>query len=314
MKIEKKKYFHKPVLLKEVVKILDPKPGQVFVDATCGLGGHSQAILKKIGSFGKILCLDADIKALKQCKDSLKRKNNIVFVEGNFRDLKEIVRDKGFDDVDGILYDLGLSSLQLADKSRGFSFRENGLLDMRISNKTFLLASDLINNLKESELVEIFKKYGEEKEAKVIAKEIVKTRAQKKITRANELVDIILRVVPYQYKRKIHPATKVFQALRIAVNQELENLSFSLPQAIDLLKKGGRVVVISYHSLEDRIVKNIFKKEAKGCVCPSELPVCKCGKKPRLVILTSKPIILKKDEIKTNPRSRSAKLRAAEKI
>ncbi|NIM46779.1 MAG: 16S rRNA (cytosine(1402)-N(4))-methyltransferase RsmH [Candidatus Aenigmarchaeota archaeon] len=314
MKIEKKKYFHKPVLLKEVVKILDPKPGQVFVDATCGLGGHSQAILKKIGSFGKILCLDADIKALKQCKDSLKRKNNIVFVEGNFRDLKEIVRDKGFDDVDGILYDLGLSSLQLADKSRGFSFRENGLLDMRISNKTFLLASDLINNLKESELVEIFKKYGEEKEAKVIAKEIVKTRAQKKITRANELVDIILRVVPYQYKRKIHPATKVFQALRIAVNQELENLSFSLPQAIDLLKKGGRVVVISYHSLEDRIVKNIFKKEAKGCVCPSELPVCKCGKKPRLVILTSKPIIPKKDEIKTNPRSRSAKLRAAEKI
>lgn len=299
------KPIHKPVLLKEVIEFLDPEPGQRLIDATCGLGGHARAILERIGPKGKLLCLDVDRKALELCKKSLKGKENVVFVEGNFRDLKAIARSQGFANVDGILYDLGLSSFQLEDTVRGFSFRKDSPLDMRMSEKTFLLASDLVNSLPEKDLAELFTKYGEERFARRIAKQIVKNRTKKRIERTSDLVDIILKTVPYKFSR-IHPATKVFQALRIAVNQELENLESSLPQAVELLRpfdfaqsRGGRVVVISFHSLEDRIVKNFFKEKSRS---------------KKLKILTKKPIIPKIDEIKMNPRSRSAKLRAAEKI
>lgn len=296
------KINHIPVLLKETIDFLGPKPGGKFIDCTLGLGGHSRRILERISPDGELLALEVDEQVLTQSQKELSRfKDKVFFINDNFRNLKNVAYSHNFLKIDGILLDLGVSSTQLEDAARGFSFRKDGPLDMRMSKKQEVKASDLVNNLKEEELARIFYEYGEERFSRVIAYRIVKEREKKLILRTLELAEIISKAIlpKVRFKMKIHPATRVFQALRIAVNDELENLKEVLPQAVELLNTGGRIVVISFHSLEDRIVKNYFKGQEK---------------EGKLKILTKKPVTPQEDEIKLNPRCRSAKLRAGEKI
>jgi len=309
------KFEHAPVLLKEVLEYLDPKANENFIDCTLGGGGHAKEILEKISPNGKLLGIDLDPEAISASQNKLQAfKSRIKLVNDNFKNLKQIIYVAGFNKINGILLDLGLSSYELQDRARGFSFKGSAFLDMRFGS-TGKTAADILNKYREEDLIRIFREYGEERYAKQIAQEIVKERKHNQISKTDQLVSIIQKV--YQNKpkpKKIHPATKVFQALRIEVNDELNNLKSTLPQALAALGKGGRLVVISFHSLEDRIVKEFFKREAKECLCPPQLPVCICGHKAQLKILTKKVIIPSLAEIKSNPRSRSAKLRAAQKI
>jgi 16S rRNA (cytosine1402-N4)-methyltransferase len=309
------KFEHAPVLLKEVLEYLDPKANENFIDCTLGGGGHAKEILEKTSPNGKLLGIDLDPEAISASQNKLQAfKSRIKLVNDNFKNLKQIIYVAGFNKINGILLDLGLSSYELQDRARGFSFKGSAFLDMRFGS-TGKTAADILNKYKEEDLIRIFREYGEERYAKQIAQEIVKERKHNQISKTDQLVSIIQKV--YQNKpkpKKIHPATKVFQALRIEVNDELNNLKSTLPQALAALGKGGRLVVISFHSLEDRIVKEFFKREAKECLCPPQLPVCICGHKAQLKILTKKVIIPSLAEIKSNPRSRSAKLRAAQKI
>ncbi|MBN1326144.1 16S rRNA (cytosine(1402)-N(4))-methyltransferase RsmH [Candidatus Falkowbacteria bacterium] len=305
---------HKPVLLEETIKYLDPKSGENFIDCTLGGGGHARIILEKTASSGKLLAIDLDIKAIEIAKEDLKEfSSRVIYINDNFSNLENIAKVSGLNKFEGILLDLGLSSIELDDPNRGFSFKKNAFLDMRFGSggKT---ASDVLNTYKESELARIFKEYGEERYSKQIAKEIVSFRGKEKITTTSQLVSIIELVYKNKPRPKIHIATKVFQALRIEVNDELNNLKKVLPIASNLLNKGGRIVVISFHSLEDRIVKEYFKQESRDCLCPPNVPVCRCNHKASLKILTKKIIQPSEQEIKYNPRSRSAKLRAAQKI
>lgn len=293
---------HIPVLLKEAVSFLNPKPGEKFIDCTLGLGGHAREILKRTSPSGEFLALETDEDALKISQKELSNfKDRIVFANENFRNLKEIAYDHNFMKVEGIIFDLGVSSIQLDDESRGFSLKKDGPLDMRMNKNEETKASDLVNKLREEELARIFYEYGEERFSRMIAYRIIRAREEKPIEKTLQLAQIVSKAIPpkVRYRMKIHPATRVFQALRIAVNHELENLEQALPQAVDLLNSGGCLIIISFHSLEDRIVKNFFKKEAAN---------------GNLKILTKKPIVPQESEIEKNPRSRSAKLRAAEKI
>lgn len=296
-----KKATHIPVLKNEVLKYLDPKPNENFIDCTVGEGGHSLAILEKNGPKGKVLGIDRDPEQIKNCKENLaKFKERLILVCDNFANLKEIVKRENFKKVSGILFDLGLSSWHLEKSGRGFSFQRDEPLIMRFDGKEGLTAKEIVNQWPEEKIKEILKNYGQERFAKKIAERIVEERKIKPIETTFQLVKIIEKAVPSWYlHRKIHFATKTFQALRIAVNEELENLKAGLQKALEVLNKGGRLVVISYHSLEDRIVKNFLKENEKKGV---------------LKILTKKPIRPKGKEIKFNPRSRSAKLRAAIKI
>jgi 16S rRNA (cytosine1402-N4)-methyltransferase len=334
-------YKHIPVMLDEVIKYLDPKQGENFIDCTLGGGGYTLEIAKRVGENGKVLAIDLDENAVENVKSQIKnhKLKNIILANGNFKDLQNIIKgltpspspsqEKGSREEikwDGIIFDLGLSSAQLADKSRGFSFQLDAPLNMEfgIGNLEFGSNStkDIVNKWKQDKLEKIIREYGEERYAGRIARGIVEQRKIKPIITTGQLVEIIESVVPASYKynhrksgaRKIHFATRTFQALRIATNQELENLEIALPQAIDLLKTGGRIAVVSFHSLEDRIVKNFFKKESKDCLCPTEFPTCQCGHKARLKILTKKPLLPSNVEIENNPRARSAKMRAAIKI
>mgnify|MGYP001130456848 CR=1 FL=1 len=296
--------IHIPVLLKEVVQFLDPKPNQNFVDCTLGGGGHAEAILEKTSPQGKFLGIDWNKASLMVAKKRLASfENRSIFVCDNFVNLTKIVRENNFIPISGILLDLGLSSYLLEKSKKGFSFRKDEYLDMRYSQlpatNLKLTAADIINTYSEKELIKIFKKYGEERYAKAIVREIVQVRKKEKIDTTFKLVNVVLSAVPASYKRRrIHPATKVFQALRIAVNNELENLRQVLPQAQELLESGGRLALISYQSLEDRIVKNFFKEKSK---------------EDNLRIITKKPIVSTQEEIQKNPRSRSAKMRVAER-
>jgi len=314
-KIIPMEFKHQPVLVKEVLQYLAPQANENFIDCTVGGGGHSEEILKFNGPKGKVLGIDLDSQAIKAAGENLKQfKDRIVLAKDNYKNIKKIAYDiPEFNHINGILLDLGLSSFELEDETRGFSFRGSAFLDMRFgdSEKT---AAYIINQYKEENLAKIFKIYGEERYAQQIAREIVKERKLQPIRTTEQLVNIIENVYSHKPKPKIHVATKVFQALRIEVNHELDNLQEVLPQAIDLLAKGGRLVVISFHSLEDRIVKDFLKNETRGCICPPKLPVCNCNHKPSIKILTKKIIIPSLEEIKNNPRSRSAKLRAAIKI
>jgi 16S rRNA (cytosine1402-N4)-methyltransferase len=309
------KFQHEPVLVKEVLEYLAPKPNENFIDCTLGGGGHANEILKMSSPDGKLLGIDLDPEAIKAAQENLQGFNQrIVLVNQNYNNLKQIIYVARFNQINGILLDLGLSSYELQDSRRGFSFKGSAYLDMRFGSdgKT---AADIINNYKEAELIKIFKDYGEERHSSQIAREIVKERKTRKITQTDQLVFIIENVYKNKPKPKnIHVATKVFQALRIEVNDELNNLKKVLPQALEALVIGGRLAVISFHSLEDRIVKEFFKREAKECLCPPRLPICQCGHKPQLKILTKKIITPSVAEIKINPRSRSAKLRVALKI
>jgi len=306
--------IHKPVLVKEVLELLEPSKNQNFIDCTLGAGGHTKALLDLTKPNGKVLAIDWDENAIDVAKESLKQYSpRLVLINGNYINLKEIVLENNFENINGILLDLGLSSDQLESSGRGFSFQKDEPLDMRYSTDSSLTAAQIINSWSEKELKRIFKELGEEKRVHKIAAEIIKYRRKRKIKTTKQLVEIIQRVKGKQQSR-IHPATKVFQALRITVNNELENIESTLKQAIEIMPSESKIAVISFHSLEDKIVKHFFQKESKNCICPPEIPECRCEHKTSLKIKTKKPIIASEEEVAENPRSRSAKLRVAERI
>jgi 16S rRNA (cytosine1402-N4)-methyltransferase len=292
--------IHNPVMTEEIIKYLNLKPGKTVIDCTVGAGGHSLNIAERILPTGRIVGIDQDKEILEKAKQNLSRyENNIDLIYGNFRELKNLLNDMEIHQVDGILYDLGISSYQLDKPERGFSFNNEGPLDMRMDRNLQITAFDLINNLPKDEISKILYKYADERYSRKIASSIVKHRQKQPISTTKQLEDIVKRSIPYRGNQRINPATRTFLALRIAVNNELESLDISLTQAIDLLKEEGRICVISFHSQEDRIVKHKFKEYAR---------------KKELKILTKKPLRPKGEEIEKNPRSRSAKLRAAMKV
>lgn len=302
-------FFHSPVLTKEILEYLDFKKGGVYIDCTLGGGGHSKAILENIYPHGLLIGIDQDIEAIEIAKEELKSCiDKVKLVKGNFKNLAKILSDLKIETVSGIVFDLGVSFHQLKEKERGFSFKEDSHLDMRMDLTQKFNADTLINSYSEKDLAEIFEKYGEERFSKRIARLIVAERKKKAISTTKQLSDLIIRSLPRTKKRhtwRIHPATRVFQAIRIEVNQELEALRIGLNQAIRVLEDKGRICVISYHSLEDRIVKHLFKEvEREG----------KEQKNYGLKIVTKKPIRPSSEEVRNNPKARSAKLRVAEKI
>ena len=309
---------HLPVLADEVIEMLAPAPGSLHIDATLGGGGHTERILEAANPDGRLLGLDADPAAIARVQARLGPVygDRLILRQSNFRELAEVAPAAGFGAVDGALFDLGLSSFQLADRERGFGFRTGGPLDMRFDTSRGVPASELLASLDTAELTALFRRYGEEPKAPRIARAIVDARRVAPIATAEELAALVERVLPPNPRqpRRTHPATRVFQALRIAVNEELEALQAGLAAALDLLRPGGRLVVLSYHSLEDRIVKRFFQAERRGCICPPELPVCVCGRNPRLRLVTSPSLTPTDAEIATNPRARSARLRAAERL
>jgi 16S rRNA (cytosine1402-N4)-methyltransferase len=309
---------HLPVLVDEVIEMLAPAPGSLHIDATLGGGGHTERILEAASPAGRLLGLDADPAAIARVESRLRGRfgDRLVLRQANFRELAEVAPAAGFGAVDGCLFDLGLSSFQLADRERGFGFRAGGPLDMRFDPSRGVPASELLASLDAAELTALFRRYGEEPKAPRIARAIVDARRVAPVATAEDLAALVERVVPPnpRVRRRTHPATRVFQALRIAVNEELDALMDGLAAALDLLRPGGRLVVLSYHSLEDRIVKRFFQAERRGCVCPPELPVCVCGRNPRLRLVTNPSLTPTATELAANPRARSARLRAAERL
>ncbi|HEY8869552.1 MAG TPA: 16S rRNA (cytosine(1402)-N(4))-methyltransferase RsmH [Candidatus Limnocylindrales bacterium] len=309
---------HLPVLVEEVLTMLAPVSGSLQIDTTVGGGGHTERILEATDPDGRLLGLDADGAAIARVGRRLRSRfgDRLVLRQANFRELGPVAADAGFDTVDGCLFDLGLSSYQLADAERGFGIRTGGPLDMRFDPSRGVPAAELLATLGTDELTALFRRYGEEPFAPRIARAIVQARAVAPIRTAEELAELIERVAPSRApgRRRIHPATRVFQALRIAVNAELDSLEAGLRAALDLLRPGGRLVVLSYHSLEDRVVKRFFQAERRGCTCPPELPVCICGRNPRLRLVTRPSLTPSAEEVAANPRARSARLRAAERL
>ena len=308
--------FHEPVMLKEAVDSLNCGPGCIFLDGTVGGGGHACEILKRTAPDGVLVGIDFDDDALLESRRKLKMfGDRALLVKGNFADLSAILSNLDIKKVDGILLDLGVSSYQLKTANRGFSILADAPLDMRMNQNGGLNAYDLVNNLSEKELEKIIRDYGEEIAARRVVRAISARRRESPIKTTGELAEIVSYAIPrHLKKRKIHPATKTFQALRIAVNDELANLHKSINDGIDVLKKKGRFSVISFHSLEDRIVKNLFRSWEKGCVCPPDFPICVCNRESKLKVLTKKPVIPGESEINSNPRARSARLRTAERI
>lgn len=304
-------FKHISVLLEEVLENLDINPNGIYVDGTAGGAGHSKEIAKRLLS-GHLYALDRDPDAVKVATERLNGLPATV-IHTNYADMTEALAEKGVNAIDGVLLDLGVSSWQLDNGERGFSYHADAPLDMRMS-QSGTSASDLVNTLDVQSLTDILRDYGEEKFAYRIAWNIVKQREKSPIRTTLELSDIISNSVPAAVRRDGHPARKSFQALRIAVNQEFEAETTGITAAFDMLKPGGRLCVITFHSLEDRLVKNLFQEFSKGCVCPPEIPICVCGRKPRGKLVTRKPIIPSEIEIKENARSRSAKLRVIEKL
>jgi 16S rRNA (cytosine1402-N4)-methyltransferase len=308
--------LHHPVLSQEVIAYLKCEDARTYVDCTVGGGGHAARILEKSSPGGKLLGIDWDSEAITFAKDRLgEYEDRITLVQDNFSHLASIAKRHGYGPVDGILLDLGVSSFQIEDTQRGFSFRGEGPLDMRMDRDGIQTASDLVNQLPARDLEGIFRGYGEERWARRISRSIEERRRAHSITTTTELREIVHSAIPTRYhSRRIDPATKTFMALRIAVNRELENLRIVLEAAVPLLKRGGTICVISFHSLEDRIVKDFFRVAKKGCVCPPRAPQCVCLGEQTLRILTPKPVPPSREEIQVNPRARSAKLRAAERV
>jgi 16S rRNA (cytosine1402-N4)-methyltransferase len=309
-------YRHTPVLLAEVTHYLSPHPGSIVVDGTLGGAGHAAKIASALAPDGLLIGIDQDDAALAAAADTLRLGQQTRLLKGNFGDLDALLTDARVPYVDGFLFDLGVSSPQLDFTERGFSYKGNAPLDMRMdATAGGLTAADVVNSYQESDLARVIRDYGEERWASRIAAFIVAARARRPVSTTSELVEIIKSAVPAAARKDgPHPARRTFQALRIEVNRELEVLETALDAAVRWLVPGGRIVVISYHSLEDRVVKQTFARFAQGCTCPPDLPVCVCGAKPVLRVLTRRAVTPTADEVERNPRSRSAKLRAAEKL
>jgi 16S rRNA (cytosine1402-N4)-methyltransferase len=307
---------HISVMVNEVIDYLGCSPGKTYVDGTLGGGGHAQAILRLIGPKGLLIGVDRDPDAIAWARDALQKfHSNVQLFNDNYTRLPHILAQAGRKGVDGIVLDLGLSLYQLEGSGRGFSFMRDEPLDMRMNPEDPHSAEDMVNRFSEKDLAHLLARYGEEPWAKRIAKAIVRVRRNGRITSSLQLAEIVKEAIPAKYRsRRIHPATRTFQALRIAVNRELEGLEAFLNQAVGLLNPRGRLCVLSFHSLEDRIVKQRFKAMARGCDCPPDFPVCVCGKRPQVAILTRKPVAPDPAEVASNPMARSAKLRAVERL
>ena len=305
-------FSHVTVLLREAVDGLDIRPDGVYIDGTAGGGGHSAEILSRLTT-GSLYSIDQDPDAIATVTERFRGDSRSHIVQGNFGQMKRLLNDLGVTAVDGVLLDIGVSSHQLDERSRGFSYHEDAPLDMRMS-QSGETAADLVNTLSVGELSRIISLYGEEKYAFSIAKGIARYREEKPIETTLELAEIVKENVPQRVRRDGHPARKTFQAIRIAVNHELDVLETGWQDAFELLNKGGRLSVITFHSLEDRIVKQFMRDKAEGCTCPKDFPVCVCGKKPQVKIITRKPILPSEEELEANPRARSAKLRICEKL
>ncbi len=305
-------FAHLPVLLNETIEGLNIRADGVYVDGTAGGGGHSSQILRRLES-GKLYSIDRDPDAIRAVTERFKDEPCSVIVKGRFGDMTELLRAYGVTQVDGVLLDIGVSSHQLDTAQRGFSFHEDAPLDMRMSQEG-TSARDLVNNLPYSELARIIGTYGEEKFASSIARNIIKYRETKEIETTLELAEIIKSSVPQRVRREGHPARQTFQAIRIAVNDEFSELERGLDSAFELLRPGGRLAVITFHSIEDRITKQRMLGWATGCTCPPDFPVCVCGKTPRAKVITRKPVTATEQELEENQRSRSAKLRVCEKL
>jgi 16S rRNA (cytosine1402-N4)-methyltransferase len=305
---------HLPVMAGEVLVTLAPRPGSLQIDATLGGAGHAERVLEASSPDGRLLGLDADPAAIARSGKRLARfGDRVVLRQVNFQHMAEVAPEAGFGQVDGLLLDLGLSSFQLGDVERGFGFRAGGRLDMRFDTSRGQSAADLLATMDQKDLTALFGKYGEEPFSGRIARHIVESRHHSPVETAEQLAALVERAVPAPRARRTHPATRVFQALRIAVNDELGALEQGLAASLVLLRPGGRLVVLSYHSLEDRIVKQFIAAEQRGCICPPEVPVCVCGRKPQLRSL-GKSQTPSEAEVTANPRSRSARLRAAERL
>ena len=305
-------FNHISVLLNECIEGLNINPNGIYVDGTAGGGGHSAEILKKLDC-GKLISIDRDPDAITTISQRFKNEPNSIIINGCFGEMKKLLNDRGIYQVDGVLLDIGVSSHQLDTDERGFSFHKDAPLDMRMS-QSGTSAEDLVNDLSYEELRDIIYRYGEDKFAPSIAKGIVKAREEEKITTTLQLAEIIKNSVPQKVRREGHPARKTFQALRIEVNGELTQLENGLDEAFEMLSPKGRLAVISFHSLEDRIVKQKMASWCKGCTCPKDFPVCVCGNVPKAKLVNRKPIEATQEELDKNPRSRSAKLRICEKI
>ena len=306
--------YHLPVLLKEVVEQLRPQRGGLYVDCTVGGGGHAERILRACAPEGRLIGLDCDDEALAASRERLAaHEGRVQLMRANFAELQETLMSLGVTAVDGLVFDVGVSSRQFDEPSRGFSFQREGPLDMRMNRSAGQSAQDVIRDASVEELTRIFRVYGEERRARAIAIRIDRERARQPITTTTQLAGVVEQVLGPK-RSGIHPATRVFQALRIQVNRELENLERGLVAAVNVLKSGGRVAVISFHSLEDRIVKQFFVRMSTGCVCPPQMVGCSCGRKEMMRLVTRKPVTPTSEEAQQNPRARSAKLRVAEKI
>lgn len=308
-------FEHKAVLLDEAIKYLNIKSDGIYFDGTLGRGGHSSEILKHLSENGRLIAVDRDIRAVQEVKKKLSGYSNLIIRHANFINFDRVLNELSLEKVDGMLFDLGVSSPQIDNPERGFSYQKEGPLDMRMNRKQKLTAADIVNNYSKKEIENIISDYGEENWAARIAEFIVMRRKEKRIETTTELVDIIKAAVPKGARRTGgHPARRTFQALRIATNDELNQLKKLINKAVDFLNPGGRIVIISFHSLEDRIVKHTFRELAEDCVCPPDFPICVCDKEAELKIITKSPIQAEESEVNDNPRSRSAKLRAGEKI
>lgn len=301
---------------KEVLEVLACRSGGTYVDCTVGGGGHARLVLEQIGPQGRLIGIDRDPAAIAASRENLQEfADQLTLVRANFFGLKQVLSDLDLKEVDGFLFDLGVSSHQVDLPQRGFSYMHNAPLDMRMDPSVPRTAAELLNTASETELRDIIRRYGEERWADRIAEFIAAARRKEPFVTTFQLVDVIKEAIPAAARRRgPHPAKRTFQALRIAVNDELGGIEKALRQAVDLLKTGGRIGVISFHSLEDRIIKGTFRDLARSCVCPPEAPVCICNKEPKVRVITPRPLVPKQEEVQENPRARSAKLRGAEKL
>lgn len=306
---------HKPVLGEEAIRYLNVRDKHWIVDGTLGGGGHTELILKNSGPQCRVLGIDRDAETLAIARKRLASYGNrVIFIHSNFSEIKDILMQEKIEKIDGFLLDLGMSSMQVDNPERGFSFTHEGPLDMRMNRDDKTTAADLLTTLSDRELQHIIKKYGEERFSKRVVRAIRKAQGEASIKTTSQLSQILSNTIPHTHPHRINPSTRTFQALRIAVNNELEHLDQALRDSLDVLNKAGRILAISFHSLEDRIVKHFFKEQEKGCICPPKIPLCVCGKKSALKILTRKPVRPSARELAANPRASSGKLRAAERI